>query len=46
MTSEVLTELGAGLSEIRDGLAGQNTAEKTVQEDSAKLRSDIDNFGG
>ena len=44
MTSEVLTELGTGLSEIRDGLAGLNSAVKTVQEDSAKLRGDIDNL--
>lgn len=42
MTTEQLTQLGAGLSEIRDGLAGLNNAVKTVQEDGAKLRSDID----
>src|SRR6185503_948329 len=37
-----ITELCAGLTEIRDGLAGLNNAVKSVQDDSTKLRTDFD----
>jgi HK97 family phage major capsid protein len=44
MTAENITDICAGFTEIRDGLAGLSTAVKTVQDDSLKLRSDIENL--
>ena len=39
-----INDICTGLAEIKDGLAGLNTAVKTVQEDSAKLRTDLDSL--
>jgi len=44
MPPETIDHVKSGLLEIKDGLTGLTSALKSVQEDNAKLRDDVDNL--
>lgn len=44
MTPETIDLIKSGLTEIKDGLGGLNTTVKTIQDDHAKLRTDLDSL--